>query len=272
MPMVAVAVWMRLPLPGSNTESSAPVTRRKPLMTVWLADPASSTREPLRAMNASRPTTKTISALAPVVITSPGLISMPCLAGKSPIRTSPRKRAMPFCTESAASARRNWAIPNATAAPPAAVRNSQFLREISVIAPPHGNRVAIRHRDAPNRTIATACSSPARRSFAILNDNRLTLPAIQESPMFDAISIPFGAKMLFNTVKLKPGVSMDDVEIAIGEMCNVVKQTYGGEKGGFIAGQVFKFSGFVSDEGSLGATRAQEHVAIVTYWRSFEEH
>ena len=90
--------------------------------------------------------------------------------------------------------------------------------------------------------------------------------------MFDAISIPFGAKMLFNTVKLKPGVSMDDVEIAIGEMCNVVKSAYGGEKGGFIAGQVFKFSGFVSDEGSLGATRAQEHVAIVTYWRSFEEH
>ena len=90
--------------------------------------------------------------------------------------------------------------------------------------------------------------------------------------MFDAISIPFGAKMLLNTVKLKPGVSLDDVEIAIGEMCNVVKAAYGGDKGGFIAGQVFKFSGFVSDEGSLGATRAEDHVAIVTYWRSFEEH
>jgi hypothetical protein len=90
--------------------------------------------------------------------------------------------------------------------------------------------------------------------------------------MFDAISIPFGAKMLFNTVKLKPGVSMDDVEIAIGEMCNVVKAAYGGDKGGFIAGQVFRFSGFVSDEGSLGAADAQEHVAIVTYWRSFEAH
>ena len=90
--------------------------------------------------------------------------------------------------------------------------------------------------------------------------------------MFDAISIPFGAKMLFNTVKLKPGVSMDDVEIAIGEMCNVVKNAYGGVRGGFIAGQVFKFSGFVSEEGSLGASRAEDHVAIVTYWRSFEEH
>jgi hypothetical protein len=90
--------------------------------------------------------------------------------------------------------------------------------------------------------------------------------------MFDAISIPFGAKMLFNTVKLKPGVSMDDVEIAIGEMCNVVKSAYGGAKGGFIAGQVFKFSGFVSDEGSLDPASAEDHVAIVTYWRSFEEH
>jgi len=90
--------------------------------------------------------------------------------------------------------------------------------------------------------------------------------------MFDAISIPFGSKMLLNTVKLKSGVSMEDVEIAIGEMCNVVKGAYGGDKGGFIAGQVFKFSGFVSEEGSLGATGAGDHVAIVTYWRSFEDH
>lgn len=91
--------------------------------------------------------------------------------------------------------------------------------------------------------------------------------------MFDPITLPFGAKMLFNTVKLKPGVNFDAVEMAVGEMCNVVKETYGGDKGGFIAGQVFKFSGFVSDEGSLSAVRvAEDHYAIVTYWRSFEEH
>jgi len=94
----------------------------------------------------------------------------------------------------------------------------------------------------------------------------------REDSMFDAITIPFGAKMLFNTVKLKPGVSVEDVEIAIGEMCSVVKKAYGGDKGGFIAGQVFRFSGFVSEEGSLAARRAEDHVAIVTYWRSFEEH
>ena len=91
--------------------------------------------------------------------------------------------------------------------------------------------------------------------------------------MFGPITIPFGAKMLFNTVKLKAGVDMDDVDIALAEMCSVVKETYGGDKGGFIAGQVFRFSGFVSDEGSLGGVREADHdIAIVTYWRSFEEH
>jgi hypothetical protein len=91
--------------------------------------------------------------------------------------------------------------------------------------------------------------------------------------MFDPITLPFGAKMLFKTAKLKPGVSFDEVEMAVGEMCNIVKETYGGDKGGFIAGQVFRFSGFASAEGSLGATPpADEHYVIVTYWRSFEEH
>ncbi|HQU48199.1 MAG TPA: hypothetical protein PLM09_03555 [Casimicrobiaceae bacterium] len=93
--------------------------------------------------------------------------------------------------------------------------------------------------------------------------------------MFGPITVPFGAKMLFNTVKLKPGVSMDDVELALGDMCNVVKDTYGGEKGGFVAGQVFRFSGFVSGEGSLNpsSTAGHDHdLVIVTYWRSFEEH
>lgn len=91
--------------------------------------------------------------------------------------------------------------------------------------------------------------------------------------MYEAISVPFGAKMLFNILKLKPGVQMDDVELALGEMCNVVKNAYGGEKGGFIAGQVFKFTGFVSGEGSLNASRPEdEHIAIATYWHSFEAH
>jgi hypothetical protein len=91
--------------------------------------------------------------------------------------------------------------------------------------------------------------------------------------MFTPITIPFGAKVLFNTVKLKPGVKVEDVELALGEMCNVVKNTYGGDKGGFIGGQVYKFSGFVSDEGSLnGVKQADDHLAIVTYWNSFEEH
>ncbi len=91
--------------------------------------------------------------------------------------------------------------------------------------------------------------------------------------MFAPITVPFGAKILFNVLRLKSDVDLDEVELAVGEMCNIVKNTYGGDKGGFIAGQVLKFSGFVSDEGSLNASKvADEHIAIVTYWRSFEEH
>jgi len=91
--------------------------------------------------------------------------------------------------------------------------------------------------------------------------------------MFGPITLPYGAKMLFNTVKLKPGVTFEDVELAVGELCSVVKEVYGGDKGGFIAGQVFRFTGFVSDEGTIKTSKdAEEHYAIVTYWRSFDDH
>ena len=91
--------------------------------------------------------------------------------------------------------------------------------------------------------------------------------------MFGPITLPFGAKMLFNSVTLKPGVTFEDVEMAVGELCSVVKETYGGHKGGVLAGQVFKFSGFVSKAGSLSESRtADDHYVIVTYWRSFEDH
>jgi hypothetical protein len=94
-----------------------------------------------------------------------------------------------------------------------------------------------------------------------------------EAAMFGPIIIPYGAKMLFNTVILKPGITFEDVELAVGELCSVVKETYGGEKGGFLAGQVFRFSGFVSEEGSLSSSiHAHDHYVIVTYWRSFDHH
>lgn len=92
--------------------------------------------------------------------------------------------------------------------------------------------------------------------------------------MFMPLTIPFGAVMLYNVVKLKSGVTLEEVELAIGEMCNVVKNNYGDESGGFIGGQVFKFSGFVSDEGTVDAEDrgGDTHVAIITYWKSFEHH
>lgn len=91
--------------------------------------------------------------------------------------------------------------------------------------------------------------------------------------MFDNINIPADAKMLFNVVKLKEGVSEEEVELALGEMCNVVKNTYGNDEGGFIAGQVMKYSGFISEEGSVNAPKTEEdHMVILTYWKSFEQH
>jgi hypothetical protein len=91
--------------------------------------------------------------------------------------------------------------------------------------------------------------------------------------MFHPITIPADAKMLFNVVKLKPEYKIEDIELLLGEMCNVVKNTYGDDNGGFIAGQVFKFAGFISNEGSFDSKKmTEDHIAIVTYWQSFEQH
>lgn len=97
--------------------------------------------------------------------------------------------------------------------------------------------------------------------------------------MFNPISIPFGCVMLFNVVDLKDGVTVSDVELALGEMCNVVKNNYGDDNGGFIGGQVYKNAGFISEEGSVmpdtEEKRIQQNMGdliIVTYWNSFEQH
>ena len=91
--------------------------------------------------------------------------------------------------------------------------------------------------------------------------------------MFDPITIPFGSVMLYNVVKLKKGVSTEDVEMAIGEMCNVVKNTYGNDEGGFIGGQVYEYGGFVSEQGSFDPDKkTDDHIVIMTYWQSFEQH
>jgi len=94
--------------------------------------------------------------------------------------------------------------------------------------------------------------------------------------MFHPIQIPFGAAMLFNIVNLKDGVTISDVELAMGEMCNVVKNTYGNDEGGFIAGQVYKYAGFISKEGSFANDKNKKlsdyEIVIVTFWKSFEQH
>ena len=89
--------------------------------------------------------------------------------------------------------------------------------------------------------------------------------------MFQPISVPFDCVMLFNIIKLKSDVEFEDVEMALAETCSVVKEHYSTK--GFVAGQVFKYTGFISDEGSLGDFGEDgEHVAILTYWKGFKEH
>jgi hypothetical protein len=97
--------------------------------------------------------------------------------------------------------------------------------------------------------------------------------------MFHPIEIPFGCVMMFNVVDLKDGVTIDDVELVLGEMCNAVKNNYGDDRGGFIGGQVFKNAGFISDEGSVMPDRKDKRIdqnmgdiVIVTYWQSFDQH
>jgi hypothetical protein len=66
----------------------------------------------------------------------------------------------------------------------------------------------------------------------------------------------------------------------LGEMCNVVKENYGDDKGGFIGGQVYKNAGFVSKEGTLDNDESDNKkinqnmgdIVIVTYWNSFDQH
>ena len=87
--------------------------------------------------------------------------------------------------------------------------------------------------------------------------------------MFGDIKVPFNSVMLYNVAKLKEDVTISDVEEHLGTMCNIVKNKYKG----FLAGQVFEYAGFVSKEGSVGDLGPEgNHIAIITYWKSFEAH
>ena len=87
--------------------------------------------------------------------------------------------------------------------------------------------------------------------------------------MFGRITIPYESVMMYNVARLKKDIDFDDVEMAVAEMCSLVKETYPD----FIAGQVFRYEGFISEEGSVGDYGFEgNHIAIVTYWKSFEAH
>lgn len=89
--------------------------------------------------------------------------------------------------------------------------------------------------------------------------------------MFEPIQIPANHVMLYNVAKLKPEYTVEDVELALGEMCYVVKETYPE----FLGGVVYESSGFVSEQGSIdpeSQPESENHIAIITFWESFEAH
>ncbi|HKL78078.1 MAG TPA: hypothetical protein VJ985_06930 [Gammaproteobacteria bacterium] len=89
--------------------------------------------------------------------------------------------------------------------------------------------------------------------------------------MFEPIKIPANHVMLYNVAKLKPGYTVEDAELALGEMCEVVKETYPE----FFGGLVYQSAGFISEEGSVDPDSQpanEEHLAILTFWESFEAH
>ncbi|HKJ71150.1 MAG TPA: hypothetical protein VKA55_05310 [Gammaproteobacteria bacterium] len=89
--------------------------------------------------------------------------------------------------------------------------------------------------------------------------------------MFEPIHIPANHVMLYNVAKLKPGYTVEDAELALGEMCEVVKETYPEFHGGL----VYHSAGFVSEEGSVDPESqpdSEDHLAILTFWDSFEAH
>ena len=58
--------------------------------------------------------------------------------------------------------------------------------------------------------------------------------------MFNGINMPFDARMLFNVLRLKPGKTIEDAELAMGEMCNVVKNTYRDSTGSLNFGDIVR--------------------------------
>ena len=52
--------------------------------------------------------------------------------------------------------------------------------------------------------------------------------------MFGPITIPYESVMMYNVARLKQDIDFDDVELAVAEMCSLVKETYPV----FIAGRI----------------------------------
>lgn len=78
-----------------------------------------------------------------------------------------------------------------------------------------------------------------------------------------------------NRVLLRPGYTVDDLEMRVAELCENVK-TYHSDTG-FIGGFVVMNTGQISNEGStigqaLATPLKDREALVVTFWNSLEEH
>ena len=53
--------------------------------------------------------------------------------------------------------------------------------------------------------------------------------------MFDALHFPYNSVMLYNVAKLKQNIVEEDIELALGERCNTVKNKYSNHRGALSA-------------------------------------
>lgn len=88
-------------------------------------------------------------------------------------------------------------------------------------------------------------------------------------------NFPHNGVVTVNTVILKEGYTIDDLQERVAELCENVK-TYDSESG-FIGGFVALNSGQVSNEGSTIGKPVEsdlkgKEAIITTFWNSFEDH
>lgn len=90
--------------------------------------------------------------------------------------------------------------------------------------------------------------------------------------MFRPITIPGQSVMMFNRLRMKKDVDIDEIEEVVGDICNIMNNTFGNNEGGFYAGQFFHSLGKIDNETGDVVDRGRRHLIITTFWKSIDHH